>query len=119
MSNPANFKTRFPEFANVADARVQLFLDDAALLMNNPAKWLSFYEVAHEYHAAHLLTIGNQTATGDSGSVYPISKQEVDDVLIEQAVNSVDADANSLHSTAYGQRYASYLQIVVPRMIGV
>ncbi len=54
MATVLEFRTRFPEFASVPDARVQMFLDDAALLMTSEEKWLGDYTVAHEYHAAHL-----------------------------------------------------------------
>ena len=47
MANVSEFLARFPEFEDILDLRIQLFLDDAALLMSSEAKWLDFYDVAH------------------------------------------------------------------------
>ena len=105
MTDVTSFQARFPEFCEEADPRVQLFLDDAALLMADPAKWLDFYDVAHSYFAAHLLTVAGSTATGDSGIQAPMRKQEVDDVMIEQAVADVHPGLDELLTTAYGKRY--------------
>lgn len=119
MATVTEFRTRFPEFTDQLDARIQLFLDDAALLMSTPAKWLGFYDVAMCYQAAHLLYVGMQTEQGDGGVMGPIKKQEVDDVIIEQAVNGVSPTASDLHSTAYGKRYFSYQRIVFAGVYGV
>ena len=112
MATTATFKLRFTEFATIDDARVQLFLDDAALLMADVSKWLDFYDVAHEYFAAHLLAVSVITATGDSGVLAPISKQEVDDVIIEQAIADAHPSLDELLSTAYGKRYWQYRRII-------
>lgn len=119
MSSLADFQERFPEFADIASSRIQLFLDDASLLMNSPTRWLEFYDVAHCYYAAHLLYVGMHTEQGDGTVLAPIKKQEVDDVIIEQAVGSVKASAENLHSTAYGKRYYEYRKICFAGIYGV
>ena len=119
MASVADFTLRFPEFCDVDDKRIQLFLDDAALLMTEPSRWLSFYEVAHVYHAAHLLTVGSFSEMGDAGVVAPVRKKEVDDVVIEKAINSQSPTSDNLLSTTYGVTYYKYLRIVTPRMVGV
>jgi len=112
MADVASFNLRFPEFCDEDDKRVQLFLDDAALLMDSPNKWLDFYDVAHEYFAAHLLTVGTLSLSGDTGPTGPIRKQEVDDVTIEQAVADVHPNMDELLTTVYGKRYWGYRRII-------
>lgn len=108
MTTVIEFKKRFPEFFDVDDERIQMFLDDAALRMSSPAKWLDFYDVAHSYLGAHFLAVAENSSSGDSGALAPISHQEVDDVIIKQAVSSVAPSFDELHSTSYGKRYANY-----------
>jgi len=112
MADVANFNLRFPEFCEVDDDRIQLFLDDAALLMDSPNKWLDFYDVAHVYFAAHLITVSMSSETGDTGALAPIRKQEVDDVMIEQAVADVHPNMDELLTTVYGKRYWGYRRII-------
>ena len=119
MALLADFRTRFPEFAAIADARVQLFLDDAELLMADPDKWLDFYDVAHEYFAAHLLYVGHATSTGDGGIIAPVKKQEVDDVMLEHAIGDIEPSRSELFATAYGKRYWSYRRLVTITILGV
>jgi len=119
MASVTSFQTRFLEFANTEDTRVQLLLDDAALLMGSQARWLSFYDVAHEYYAAHLLTVSEHTESGDSGILAPVKKQAVDDVLIENAISPIEPSFDDLFSTAYGKRYNQYRRICFAGIYGV
>jgi len=119
MASAAEFKVRFPEFADVLDARVQLFLDDAALLMSSSPKWLDYYDVAHAYYTAHLLVVGTNTESGDSGTLAPIKHQEVDDVVIKNAVSDVNPKSDDLYSTSYGKRYISYRRKCFIGLLGV
>ena len=119
MASVANFKDRLTEFANVDKIRVQLFLDDAALIMSSPAKWLVFYDVAQVYHAAHLLTVSLHSESGDSGAFAPIKHQEVDDVVIKNAIGDVDPTFDDMYSTSYGKRYISYRRRCFVGFLGV
>ncbi len=119
MADVSQFQSRFPEFCEEDNDRVQLFLDDAELLMADKPKWMNFYDVAHSYYAAHLLTVGLSTESGDSGILAPIKKQEVDDVIIEQAVSAVSPTADDLYSTSYGKRYVNYRRRVIPLILAV
>lgn len=119
MITVADFKTRFPEFTSVAEPRVQLFIDDAVLLMATPDRWLTFYDVALSYHAAHLLYVGGLSESSDGGVVAPVKKQVVDDVALEQAVTALSPKASDLFSTSYGKRYYSYLRMVFAGPYGV
>ena len=116
----ANFIVRFPEFATVTEPRIQLFLDDAALLMGAAeSRWLTYYEVAQEYLAAHFLIAAQRTESGDSNVLAPISKKEVEDVVIHRAVGEIAATAEDVYSTSYGKRYAQYRRICFSGMWGV
>ena len=116
----ASFQLRFPEFCEEEDSRVQMFLDDAALFIGDETYWNShgdFYEPALLYYAAHLLAVGLHTESGDVGSLAPVKKQEVDDVIIEQAVSAVSPTTDDLYSTSYGKRYVNYRRLAIPTFI--
>ena len=119
MATVVEFQARFPEFCDEKNERVQLFLDDAALAMGSASRWLVFYDVAQQYYAAHLLVAALATESGDSGILAPVSHQEVDDVVIKSAVNSVEATLEDLYSTSYGKRYISYRRKVFAGIYGV
>ena len=111
-TTPAGFKVRFPEFDSVADARIQMFIDDTEGFMGTgPGRWCNNYDVAQCYLAAHLLVVGSFQESGDSGVVAPIKKQEVDDVIIEQAVTANTPKEGEFGSTSYGKRYLQYRHI--------
>ena len=119
MASVADFQARFPEYEEVLEPRIQLFLDDAALLMKSPQKWGSFYDVALLYFAAHLLAVGEHTEAGDVTAMGPVKQQEVDDVLIVSAVRDVEPSASEFLSTAYGKRYLYYRKIMFSGPIGI
>jgi hypothetical protein len=119
MTSVADFQTRFPEFTMVNVERIQLFLDDAALIMSSKPKWLEFYDIALQYYAAHFLVCAEATESGDTTALAPVKKKEVDDVIIERALTSVSPSHDDVYSTAYGKRYASYRRIVTVGMRGV
>ena len=95
---PSEFKDRYPEFSAVADSRVTMFLDDAALELD-VFRWGGFYLRGLAALAAHLLTIGTEGMGSPSGAV---SSRSVGDVSVSFAV---DASNDVLASTAYGREY--------------
>jgi hypothetical protein len=119
MASVTDFQNRFPEFGEVSEPRIQLFLDDVALILdsNNSGIWLDFYDVAHSYYAAHLLVVAQNTELGDSGTLAPIKHQEVDDVVIKNAIGDIKPTADDLFSTSYGKRYVSYRRRVMPLIL--
>jgi len=119
MALLVEFRTRFPEFAAEADARVQLFLDDAEFYMSDPDKWLGYYDRAHVYYAAHLLTLATATLMGDTTPMAPVKKQEVDDVIVEQAIADVKATDDMLLSTSYGKHYWQLRRVITVGIYGV
>ena len=120
MASVADFRARFPEYStNPDDPTIQVYLDDAALLMMDVAKWLDFYDVAQLYYAAHLLYSGMSTASGDATPIAPVSHQEVDDVVVKKAIGCVVPSADDLYSTQYGKRYVMYRKICLTGIRGV
>jgi len=116
---PASFKTRFPEFGSVDNARVQMMLDDAALVMGEESRWLNVYNLAHQYYSAHLLAIARHTEKGDIGLVSPRKMQQVDDTTIQNAISDLAVTAEDLFATSYGKRYLSYRQMCFQGIRGV
>lgn len=119
MASVANFQTRFTEFCDIDDDRVQLFLDDAALFMGEPTRWGKVFDVAHQYHAAHLLVVSIATESGETGILAPTSHQEVDDVVIKNAIGASQPTFDDLLSTSYGKRYWTYRKMRFAGPIGV
>lgn len=119
MASVADFKKRFPEFCDIDDDRAQMFLDDAALLMADPVRWLSYYDVAQLYFAAHLLFSAESSSWGDGSILAPSTKQQVDEVLVESAIANVHPSFDELLSTSYGKRYYGYRRIVFAGIYGV
>ena len=76
MTSVADFQNRFPEFSSLDESRIQMFLDDTALLMGSESRWVGFYEVAHMYHTAHFIIVSESTESGDSGILAPVKHQE-------------------------------------------
>ena len=107
MPSPSDFKTRFPEFDSIDDPRVQVFLDDAALIVS--ANFRDYQDVATLYLAAHFLALSESTSSGDSSSTAPVSSDGVDGVSTSYAVAQVESSHEQyLTSTQYGQRYIMY-----------
>jgi hypothetical protein len=119
MATVVDFKIRFPEYDSEPDARIQLFLDDTALIMKSSARWLSFYEPAHLYYTAHFLATALHTESGDSGIMAPSKQQEVDDVVIVSAIGDIEPTFDELNSTAYGKRFLFYRNMCFMGIRGV
>ena len=108
----ATFRTRFPEFGNVAeysDARIELFIADAVLYMgDNEDRWCSKYDLAQCYLSAHLLSAGTATEAGDaSANAGPVSQKSAGGVSLTKAVVAKQrSDADEFYSsTSYGMQY--------------
>ena len=109
----STFRLRFPEFSDEVeypDDRIQLFLDDTALIYMGSveSRWCGKYDYAHCYASAHLLTLGTNSEVGDtSSSLGPISSKSVDGVSITRAISQVDRSDidNFFMGTVYGQTF--------------
>ena len=122
MITIGEFRVRYPEFSDedfYSDARLNLFISDAVTIMADENRWLDFYNIAQAALVAHLLTIADNTEGGGDAGMFPISKQEVDDVIIQSAVNPVDVNSSLLYSTTYGRVYYRYLRMVFTTIIGI
>ena len=106
------FRIRFPEFedgVDYPDARVQLFLDDAAEDIGiDEGRWCGKYNRAHCYLGAHYLSVGTGSEAGDSSSKSgPISSKTAGGVSVGRAVMVKDrSDLDDFYmGTTYGQQF--------------
>lgn len=105
MIDPASFKIRFPEFATEQDARIQIFIDDSAILLNS-VFWGEKYDIGLSYLTAHYLTVANKSEAGSINSIGPMTGKSVDGVSVNFATTTTgNASDDFLSSTIYGQRY--------------
>lgn len=108
--DPASFKIRFPEFASVDDSRIQLFIDDAVIILNE-TYWGTKYDLGLYYLTAHFLTLGNESEAGSDGPTGPVTSQAVDGTNISFGIKSSDSGwENYIGSTVYGQRYLALME---------
>jgi len=111
--NPTSFKIRFNEFDSVLDAYIQLFIDDAMVILN-PVFWGSKYDLGLYYLTAHFLSLSNRTNIGASGSfgpVAPVASKSVDGVSISYNNPVINNMSDAIYgSTIYGQRYLALRQ---------
>ena len=123
MITVANFRIRFPEYSDdviYTDARIQMFVDDAVIWMSeDDGRWLDWYDLAQYYLVAHFLTIATLSEGGDFNSQFPVSLQEVDDVIVKSAVSDVSPAMDNFFSTTYGQTYYRYLKMTFTGIYGV
>ena len=110
-----DFRNRFPEFSDDAvypDVRIQWFLVDAVLLYmgSDESRWCNKYDVAQCYLAAHLLTVGTSSESGDSSAKAGlITSKTAGGVSVPRKVSDksrTDMD-DFLASTVYGQQFLS------------
>lgn len=118
------FRARYPEFKNrdeYPEERVCLFMEDATIIMDNKDRWLCWYEQAHAALTAHLLSLSDASATGDSDGLFPAKRQEVDDVIVESAIGNIDPtkSASYFMTTIYGQQYYKYVRWTFTGIYGV
>lgn len=114
------FRERYPEFANTdlfPSSRINMFKDDAVIIMSTESRWLDFYDVAQYALVAHYLAVSEVSSSGDATSLFPIKKQDVDDVLIESAVYHVKPTMDNYHSTSYGQTYYRYMRMAFASVV--
>lgn len=110
----ADFRTRFPEFSDdtdFPDARVQLFLDDAAncYMGTTESRWCDKYDFAQAYLAAHLLKIGtDQEAGASSANSGPINSKSAGGVSVTRTssdMSNVSGTEAWISTTSYGRQY--------------
>lgn len=111
MITPTSFVIRFPEFTAISTARIQMFIDDAVVVLNE-AFWGVKYDLGLSYLTAHELALAEKAAAAaiGSGAVSgPITSKSVDGVSVTYAAPSpisggIQGDSY-LSLTGYGQKY--------------
>jgi len=105
MITATSFKTRFPEFTSIADARIELFIEDAVLVLNE-VNWGTKYDLGLYYLTAHYLALGEKSSVGNSGSNGQVASKAVDGTSISyNNATLTGVDDSYYSSTSYGQRY--------------
>lgn len=105
MVTTSTFKIRFPEFESQDNARVQLFLDDAATQVSK-TKFGTSYDLAIFYLIAHYLSLSEKSANGSSGNVGAVASKSVEGVSVSYNQATANTQCESYYiTTSYGQRY--------------
>ncbi len=109
---PTTLRAKFTEVSDVAaypDARLQVFIDEAALFIG--ACFAGFSDSAQSYLSMHLLSVGDSTSgsieDAEGGAIGAIQSEAAGAVNYSRAVNAIDQnhpDAFYL-STTYGQQF--------------
>lgn len=108
-----DFVERFPEFESVEEARIELFLDDAALELDT-SRWGDRYDKGQALLAAHYLTLSLKAASGATSSAGAVSSKSIGDVSVSYAVaSSLSKTEDFYSSTIYGLEY-----LVLARFVG-
>lgn len=113
MIVPADITAKFPgKFNSLADATIQLYIDEAVLVIIE-SKWGDWYDLGLLYYTAHLLSIMPVGSSGGSaGAAGPVTSRRVGDVSVSiAAAASADAFSN-LSQTSYGIQFATYRRII-------
>ncbi len=105
MITPALFKIRFPEFDSVVDVRIQLFIEDAVLILNE-AYWGVKYDLGLSYLTAHSLKLGVDSSIGNDEAATMLSGKSVDGTSVTFAAPTINDQSDAYYaSSSYGQRY--------------
>lgn len=101
----AEFKIRFPEFISEADPRIELFIADSIIVINE-VYWDIKYNLGLYYLTAHYLILANKAANGSATASGAVASKSVDGVSTSYSSATPDDESDAYYaSTAYGQRY--------------
>lgn len=108
-----DFTTRFPKYTTMTQGQFDMYQGDAVIEMGvTVARWLnqSLYDIAQAYLMAHLATVAQLQAAGDSAPMAPLRQTDVDGVKIEYAIakEGLATSPDWLATTSYGQQYIRY-----------
>ncbi len=112
---PADFKIRYPQFANVDDARVQFFIDDSVPYFDVP-RWGAFFTRGVAAWVAHVVVL-DQFQSAQTGAAAALnvgqSSKRVGDVAVSQDPGILNLQAKDpFMRTIYGQEYVRLRRIV-------
>jgi len=105
------FKTRFPEFVDTTDATIDIYIQDAEIMVTQ-SKWGLLFNIGVAYLSAHYLDLALKSSTGKSGAVNQIASKSVEGVSVSYATPQGTIAEDYYQSTIYGQRYLSLLSQV-------
>lgn len=119
---PADLKTRYPAFADVADATVQTYLDDTATSVDGSWREGDYIpaKVAKAAHEMALAGIGTRSEV-DTWAAAGLNKVKSGNLDVSFSDAKVArASAGTLDATAYGQAYKRILKRNKggPRLVG-
>lgn len=107
---PANIKKYFPEFKDLDDEFIQLYIEEA-LIQIDERRWGVYYRLGVLYLTAHLIAMANRTSSGISpGGI--VSSESVGDTSVSYAVpGGITTDNYYFSQTPYGIRYLELARI--------
>lgn len=119
---PTTFKARYTEFASESDARIQVYIDDAELELNE-GQWGDFYDRGLSALTAHLLAIANRNAASTGSGISlggSLTSRSVGSVSVSFGSSASTGSAEDFYlSTAYGAEYWRLCKIVGMGIIAV
>lgn len=102
---PTQFKTRFTVFSSISDDKIQIFIDEAEIVLNE-VYWGSKYDLGLYYYAAHALAVNNYSEAGNTVSKSPVSGKSVDGSSTSYSTATLNNQSDNYYaSTIYGQKY--------------
>ncbi len=110
---PADIKTRYPAFAAVADATIQLAITDAVPWFD-VCRWDTFYAQGFAAFVAHMLTADQAAALGKAtGAGGALASKKVGEVEVRyQPIATMKPSDAFFATTIYGQRYLQLRKLV-------
>lgn len=109
------FKARYTEFSTLEDARINVFIADAALELD-AGRWGDLYDRGLAALAAHMLALNERAALGGvtgGAAEGPVTSRSIGDVSVSLGFVSAGNQTEQYYlSTAYGQDYWRLVQIV-------
>lgn len=119
----AEFIARFPTFATVAEATVQVILDESAAFLST-SSWGKWYPQGVMYDTAHNLSIeqvlGSSINGGQQAAAGPITSSSGAGISasFESPVYAGASASDSWYmKTAYGQRFLRLRNTVIPSAV--
>lgn len=108
---PAEFKLRYTQFSTELDARIQLYLNEASLLISEEV-YGEVYPKVQGLITAHQLTVDNAiTTSGSTGTFNTVTSEKAGDVSYSVDSSLVkEVMDNPFKATQFGQEYLYYLR---------
>ncbi len=99
------FKTRFPEFDDLEESRIEIFIGDAEDELEESA-WGDRYDLAVYYLTAHLLALGQETLAGNPMGLSKITSASADGLSTGFGSYTFTSATDAYwSSTSYGREF--------------